>query len=131
MLNRGAIVLKYKEFAIKWLNDNDPYDDASGITIEQTLNDGSTIYLISDDDAESEHSVEAWVKNNYKQLFETELEGWLTDETLWPKKLTYSLFQKWFSIEWHSMLIDTVNDVIDDDEMYEDDVEQELDSRYH
>ena len=38
MLNRGAIVLKYKEFAIKWLNDNDPFDGNPGITIEQTNN---------------------------------------------------------------------------------------------
>ncbi|MBF0266465.1 MAG: hypothetical protein HQL46_14465 [Gammaproteobacteria bacterium] len=116
MINRGAVILKYTEFAIQWLNDNDPFNDNPGISLEDTLNDGATIYLISEGDAESEDNVEKWIKNNFKPLFESELEGWFADETLWPKKLTLTLFKKWFTYSWHSMVEDTVELPIYDDE---------------
>lgn len=34
MLNRAAVLLKYKAPAIKWVNEADPYDDNPQITEE-------------------------------------------------------------------------------------------------
>jgi hypothetical protein len=34
MINRSAVILKYKAPFIKWVNDADPYKDDPGITIE-------------------------------------------------------------------------------------------------
>ena len=112
MINRAAIILRYKEPFIKWINESDPYDDDPGITLE-SANKERTVYLISDTDAEN---YEQWIELNYKELVESELGNWYTDEALWPKKITEKMFDEWFEVECHSVLIDTVGGKIYDDE---------------
>lgn len=116
MINRAALILKYLAPAIKWVNEADPYDGETDSTSEE-INEDNTVYLISDKDSETPDTVEAWLKLNYKALFENELESWYTDESLWPKKRTFALFQKWFRYECHTILVDTVDaPILDDDE---------------
>jgi hypothetical protein len=112
MINRSAIILKCKEPFVRWINEADPYEDDPGISIENA-NEDRTVYLITDDDGEN---VEEWVSLNFKTLFENELEGWYTDETLWPKKRDLKTFHEWFDVECHTVIIDTVDDPIQDDE---------------
>lgn len=112
MINRAAIILKYKEPFVRWINASDPFPDDQGISIEEA-NEDRTVYLISDEDAES---YDKWIDSNYKALFENELFNWYTEETLWPKKRTKKMFDEWFRIEFHSVLIDTVGYEIFDDE---------------
>jgi len=114
MVNRAAILLKYKDPAIQWINDVDPYDEDPGITKEY-VNSSRNIYLISEDDAENEGSHKTWVERNYKQLFVSEIEGWYTDPSLWPSPVNLELFNKWFDVECHSIIIDTVGGEIFDD----------------
>ncbi len=115
MINRAALILKYKAPAIKWINDADPYQDNPGITIE-SVNKERTVYLLRDDVAETPEMLDEWLKLNCEVLFEKELEGWYTDPELWPKNITYSLFKKWFDPECHTVVEDTVGDpIIDDD----------------
>ena len=116
MINRAALILKYKEPAVRWINEADPYHDDPGITLA-SLNDERTVYLISDDDAESLESIERWIKRNVKALFESELEGWYTDPSLWPKKRTLKVFRDWFEVEYHTVLVDTVGEPITDDDI--------------
>lgn len=113
MVNRAAIILRYKKPFIRWLNDSDPYDDDPGITLERSNKD-RTVYLIRDDDADH---VEEWISLNFKQVFESELEDWYTDESLWPKDRNRKLFDDWFDVECHSVIIDTVGGKIIDDEL--------------
>jgi len=113
MINRAAVILKYKAPFIQWVNDADPYKDNPGITLESENKD-CTVYLILEDDAEN---LEEWISLNFKQLFESEIEDWYTDESLWPKNRTRKLFDEWFDVECHSVLIDTVDGKIIDDEI--------------
>ena len=113
MINRAAVILKYKAPFIQWVNDADPYKDNPGITLESENKD-CTVYLILEDDAEN---LEEWISLNFKQLFESEIEDWYTDESLWPKNRTRNLFDEWFDVECHSVLIDTVDGKIIDDEI--------------
>ena len=113
MINRAAVILKYKAPFIQWVNDADPYSNNPGITLESENKD-STVYLILEDDAEN---LEEWISLNFKQLFESEIEDWYTDESLWPKNRTRELFDEWFDVECHSVLIDTVDGKIIDDEI--------------
>ena len=113
MINRAAVILKYKAPFIEWVNDADPNKDSPGITLE-SANKDRTVYLILEDDAER---FEEWVSLNFKQLFESELEDWYTDESLWPKKRNRKLFNEWFEMNCHSVLIDTVGGKIVDDEI--------------
>ncbi len=115
MINRAAIILKYKLPAVQWINEADPYHDDPGITLE-SVNSDRTVYLIMDRDADTPEAVEEWIKLNYELLFENELEGWYTDETLWPEKRDLKLFHQWFEIECHTLIQDTVGLPIEDDE---------------
>jgi hypothetical protein len=115
VINRAAIILKYKEPAVRWINEADPCQDNPGITAEN-VNSDRTVYLIRDEDADTPDALEKWLKKNYKALFEAELEGWYNDPDLWPKKRTLKVFREWFDVECHSLLFDTVGgDIYDDD----------------
>jgi len=115
LLNRAALLLRYKEPAIEWLNDVDPSPARSKVTL-QDANAERPVYLISDDDAESSEAVRRWVKANFRSLFESELEGWYPDPDLWPRELSLEAFDNWFLVECHTMLFDTVGGAIVDDE---------------
>ncbi len=115
MINRAAILLRYKEPAVKWVNEADPYDDDPGITID-SANDDRTVYLLKDKDADTPGSLGKWIKRNYKTLFESELEGWYTDESIWPGKRDLKLFSEWFDVECHTVIEDTVGLPIEDNE---------------
>lgn len=87
MINRAAIILKYKAPAIRWINEADPGDDDPGIT-EEDVNSERTVYLISEEAGDTPSSVDEWLKRNYEHLFESELAGWYTDPGRWPEKRT-------------------------------------------
>lgn len=114
MLNRAALLLRYKTPAVQWINDADPAPGGSPIT-EEEINRDRTVYLVSDEVSESPEEVRRWVKANWRNLFESELEGWYTDPTLWPK-LTLKRFDEWFEVECHSVMFDTLGTPIVDDE---------------
>ena len=112
MLNRAAVILKYREPFVRWINEADPYVDDPGITMENA-NEDRNVYLISDEDGENS---EKWISLNYKILFQNELEGWYTDESIWPKKRNRKTFNEWFAVECHTVIIDTVGGPLEDDE---------------
>ena len=114
MINRAAVILRYREPAVRWINEADPYEDDPGITLS-TVNKERTVYLIREEDAETSAAVDEWVELNYRQLFEAELEGWYTDPALWPQNLTLQLFREWFDVEFHSVIVDTVGGAIYDE----------------
>jgi hypothetical protein len=47
-----------------------------------------------------------FIKEHYQEIFEDILSTWDTDKRLWPKEMSYSLFEKYFSINFHSALYD-------------------------
>ena len=113
MVNRGAVILRYKAPFVKWINEADPIKDSSEVTIA-SANEERTVYLITDGDAEN---VDRWIRENHVALFEGELEGWYTNESLWPKKRNFKTFKEWFEVEYHSVIMDTVGGEIFDDEI--------------
>ncbi|MEM7080390.1 MAG: hypothetical protein AAF513_17365 [Pseudomonadota bacterium] len=115
MINRAVLLLKYKEAAIRWINEADPSDDIPGITLEEA-NEERIVYLIPEDVAESPQALRSWVQLNLDALFVNELEGWYTEESLWPKKRNMKLFDQWFDLECHTIVINTHSSpIIDDD----------------
>lgn len=116
MINRAALILKYKTPAIKWINDADPYQDDPGITLE-SVNRERTVYLLRDDVADTPDMLEAWLELNFDVLFEKEVGDWYPDPELWPVNRTYSLFKKWFKPECHTIVEDTVGGPIVDEDI--------------
>jgi hypothetical protein len=115
VINRAAVILRYKEPAVVWINEADPCERDGPITLT-AANEERTVYLIGDEAADTGATLERWIQQNYRQLFESELEGWYTDPTLWPKDRSLDRFREWFDVECHTVLVDTVGGVIYDDE---------------
>ena len=115
MINRAVLILKYKETAIKWINDSESYKDSQTITSDDINND-STVYLVSEEDSESQETLNAWLELNYTQLFKSELSTWYSDENDWPQERTFALFNQWFNAECHTIIVDTVDGPIRDDD---------------
>ena len=113
MINRAAIILKYKLPAVQWINDTDPYNTDSVISLE-SVNEDRKVYLIMDEDADEPGAIEQWIKMNYEALFEKELKCWYTDESLWPERRDLKLFREWFDVDYHTVIEDTVNLPIED-----------------
>jgi hypothetical protein len=42
------------------------------------------------------------------EIFANELDSWCRDGEIWPKNRTPEMFDDWFDLEYHSMIIDLV-----------------------
>ena len=120
MINRAALILKYKQPAIDWINEIDPDEDADQIT-QESVNKERMVYLIPDRAAFDEDTVRMWVELNHEALFKNELEDWYNEESLWPEELNLELFDTWFEVECHSVVIDTSEEPIVEEYFEEDD----------
>ncbi len=65
MVNRGAIIIRYKDPFVKWIKEADPIKDSTEVTIA-SANEERTVYLISDGDAEN---IDRWIRENHGVLF--------------------------------------------------------------
>jgi len=115
VVNRGALILRYKEPAVRWINEADPNPSAPPIDL-QSANEDRNVYLISDSAGDDRQSLDRWLKRHYAEIFEIELEDGYTDPNLWPKPRSYTLFREWFEPELHTVLMDLGHGAILDDE---------------
>lgn len=114
MLNRVALLLRYKQPFIDWINGVDP-DPTSHILTLAEINDGErTVYLI--EEVEDETDLERWMSMNFELLFESELHGWYTDPALWPKVRSLGMIREWCSFELHTVIFDTGGTMLEDDD---------------
>ena len=121
MLNRGALMLRYKESALRWVVESDPSDREFFLSLDE-VNEERNVYLIHGLIAEDAESVREWVELNFEALFQNELNGWYQDESLWPDKLTIQLFDDWFNVECHSMVFDTFDGPIIEEEIEDEEI---------
>ena len=106
MINRSALVVRPAQPFLDWAASL----DESGI-IPNT--DGEqTVYLLPEFD--NEQGTERFLKKVYANIFENELMAWHTEESDWPQNRNYNLFQKWFTLEWHSVVEDLGDNAIED-----------------
>ena len=74
-------------------------------TTLQSLQREATVYLLSEPDSDMEKRLQRY----YKTIFAEKLFGWCTDETYWPKDLSYCIFRKFFKVQLASMVFDLNN----------------------
>ncbi|MES0874948.1 hypothetical protein [Sinimarinibacterium thermocellulolyticum] len=115
MLNRSAVVVRYRQPFVDWINRCDPTGDG-GMTLLEA-NEDPTVYLV---EAESRQDFERWLRLNHEPIFEALLEDWYTDETLWPADRSIETLKLWCSFEFHSTVFDTGESPIEDDDEDED-----------
>ena len=115
MLNRAALILRYKQPFVDWINAADPSPTFHALTLAE-VNQEHTVYLV---DVEDEDQLVQWIERNYQELFEEELNGWHTDPPLWPRDRSLEMFEEWCSFELHPVVVDTRASPLEDDELEE------------
>jgi hypothetical protein len=112
-INRAIAVIKPKEPYIDWICSlaDAPAERPTVVELSQDC----TTYLIPsyDQDEEAFEHIEAI----YETIFETELESWCTDPSVWPPERSYEMFREWFEIELHSEIYDSVDGKIRKEEL--------------
>lgn len=102
-INRNAIVVKPREALFNWINGI--YPDSPVYQVNE-----GTVYLIKE--RPSNQHIKNWLKRNFDQIFQNELNNWYTDENAWPPKRTYRQFKEWFDVEIHLMVVDMEDDEV-------------------
>jgi len=103
MINRHAVILIPQQPALDWLIEIDP--TAKGQLTLEAIQDEPDIFLIKEAD-EGEAEALRWVEKNWRIFFDHFLEGWVTDESMFPKNLSLKMFKQWFAVRYHSMIWD-------------------------
>ena len=101
-INRMAVVVKLNQVFYDWANRVDPDNPVR----EGVIREG-TVYLIPEFDDISQ--AEKYIQKNYRDIFNNELNSWYTDESLWPRSRTYTMFREWITLEICEMIFDTIN----------------------
>lgn len=105
-INRTVVTITPKQPYVDWANsfhDGGPEFDSSEIQ--------STALLIPD--RYDEFTYEKFIKQNYEEIFEFELEAWMTDRDIWPEERSYKMFTEWFDVRVSDMVIDLGTDDIE------------------
>ena len=103
MINRGVAVIKPKQPFLDWLGRlPDPLDSS----LEELRRD-CTVILIPDelDDIKASR----YMKRIYREIFDAELAAWHLTVDDWPADRDYAMFQAWFEIDVHSLVLDSSN----------------------
>ena len=98
-INRFVLVVEPTNVFLEWARkfpDEDPT-----LTPDELLEDTSA-YLIPQID----HDPDLWLAQNFRKIFEIELNDWFVDATLWPKNRSFKVFKKFFSVRSCSIVID-------------------------
>src|SRR5918995_5440647 len=75
MLNRAALILRYKQPFVDWINAADPSPTSRTLTLAE-VNQEHTVYLV---EVEDEDELTEWLTRHHEELLEEELNGWYTD----------------------------------------------------
>ncbi len=113
MLNRAALIVRYKQPFVDWINAVDPSPSYDPLTLADVDRE-RTVYLVEVEDADE---LGQWLANNHEELFEEELAGWYTDPALWPRDRSLKRLEEWFSLELHTVVVDTGDSALEDDDL--------------
>lgn len=107
-LNRGLVVIRYKQPYIDWVNIAG--DAPMEISLQQANDDGDSFllptYESQIDPVDGTEDAIKWVEKRWRMFFEHILESWILDESEWPKKRSLKMFREWFDIEYKSIVWD-------------------------
>jgi hypothetical protein len=112
MLNRAALILRYKQPFVDWINAVDPSPSRHIISLAEVGLE-RTVYLI---EVEDEDDLASWLRRHYKEIFEEELNGWYTDPKLWPRDRSLKVLKEWCTFELHTVVLDFGDSPIESEE---------------
>ncbi|MHB8612319.1 MAG: hypothetical protein ACYDAL_07805 [Candidatus Dormibacteraceae bacterium] len=102
MLNRAALILRYRQPFVDWINATDPSPSSHLVTLAEVSLE-RTIYLI---EVEDEDALASWLRRHHLEIFEEELSRWYTDPKLWPRDRSVKVLKEWCTLELHTVVLD-------------------------
>ncbi len=99
--DRMAVVVMLREPVIDWINSVSPDDP---VWLDE-LAGRTNVYLIPRYDTVED--AEEYVRGYFDQIFCNELGEWIDDESHWPQKRTYEMFEEWFDVLYDVSVFDT------------------------
>jgi len=102
-INRFALIVRPDSPFIEWAARafNEPESK-----VRKELQGGEpSVYLLPESIA-AHADDPTFLKSYWRLIFNEELEGWCTDESRWPKRITEQLFRAWFKIELCTIVYD-------------------------
>lgn len=112
MLNRAALILRYKQPFVDWINASDPSPASPLVTVTE-VNLEHTVYLI---EVEDEEELASWLRHHHNEIFEEELSGWYTDPKTWPADRSLEVLKEWCTLELHTVVLDFGDSPIESDD---------------
>jgi hypothetical protein len=110
-INRSLAIIKPKQPYIKWANSL-PDDDREYVS--EVFQKDCFVVLIHEYGTEKE--AVGYINKMWRMLFKEQLEGWCLDTEWWPKNITQKMFWKWFDVEFHSVVVDSLEETIEKEE---------------
>lgn len=111
-INRNVLIIKPAKPLIEWVNYIFP--EPPLVNLNGDKHDNSNVYLIPSMDCIGDSLV--FLKENFDSFFQEELYGWCEDESLWPQKRDWIMFELWLDYSIQSMVIDTLPQAIKKEE---------------
>jgi hypothetical protein len=111
-ISRSAIVVRPAQSFLNWLHQVDP--TSAHLTLDD-LRREPTIYLVAECD--SQEQATEYLGESVRDTFEEQLDGWYRVPAVWPAKRDADLFQSWFEISFHSMIVDICDDALEHGEL--------------
>ena len=108
-VNRCAVTLVATEAYRDWARSC--FEDEEETTLDDVQRE-PTVYLLP----ESDGDLDQLLRRHYKLMLTQELVSWCTDETAWPKDLSYGTFRSYFDVHVTSMVFDLGAEPLDRDE---------------
>jgi hypothetical protein len=78
MLTRAALLCRYRQPFVDWINAADPAPASHVVSLDE-VNEESTVYLV---EVEDSGELVRWLELNAQGVFENELNGWYQDPDL-------------------------------------------------
>ncbi len=106
-VDRSLITLKPTQGFLDWCNDVERIIDPGNPKLldYESVCTQKIAYLTPALDGQKDF--DRWLKKNFKVIFEEEVAGWYIDPELWPKKMDFRTFKKFFEIEFIDMVLDS------------------------
>lgn len=101
VVDRIVAILKPTEKMLSWLKEQPTAPDIA--TLKNLQLDSTALLLPA---FESPRQAEAYIKQIYNRIFESELISLGLPKEAWPANRSYELFKTWFILEYHSVLFD-------------------------
>ena len=101
-INRKLILLLPKQPVLDWIVVVDP--SLSGYLRLDRIQREQDAFLLAVGKVQTVEYAKSWNKRRWREYFIEFLDSWFTDECLWPKRRTRSMFREWFDVQFHTMV---------------------------